>query len=409
MKKILLLLSFFMLSFVMVAQSVDDVTLVVSGDGVTKSDAITAALRSAIEQAYGVFVSANTEILNDELIKDEIATVSSGNVKSYKELGCAVTADGSLYMVTLEAVVSVKQLAQYAASKGASCEFAGAVLDQTLKLLELNKRNTQIAFDNMLKQLELIAPFLYDYELSASEPIMNGSGDVEFDVTVGFLFSRNYYDFCKLILSTLSSLNVEDIIKGYKTYDYRQKFPRNSFRANKYKLLASFPTQRFNALCYNAYCNFVVCDNNGKYWEPKLLDYESYCKGVQDVVRCPGAGMDFFTECLFIHDNSSLDEMLKEYEKELKRAAKGKKAKKKKNNDGFIRSFADLFVPLDSDYFYRTTLKVTYSREELSKLSGLTVERKTTVFNDEIPLQSTNDEIHHTNEQSDELKYFLGN
>ena len=62
------------------------VTLVVNGTGQTKEEATRNALRSAIEQAFGTFVSANTEVLNDELIKDEIVTVSSGNIVSYKEL-----------------------------------------------------------------------------------------------------------------------------------------------------------------------------------------------------------------------------------------------------------------------------------------------------------------------------------
>ncbi len=35
----------------------DDVTLVVNGSGKDKAEATKAALRSAIEQAYGVFVS----------------------------------------------------------------------------------------------------------------------------------------------------------------------------------------------------------------------------------------------------------------------------------------------------------------------------------------------------------------
>ena len=48
-----------------------EVELVVNGDGPTKELATRNALRSAIEQAYGTFVSASTEILNDELVKDE--------------------------------------------------------------------------------------------------------------------------------------------------------------------------------------------------------------------------------------------------------------------------------------------------------------------------------------------------
>lgn len=58
--------------------------LVVTGDGNTKENAVQAALRSAIEQAFGTFVSSNTQILNDELVKDEIATVTTGNIKNTK-------------------------------------------------------------------------------------------------------------------------------------------------------------------------------------------------------------------------------------------------------------------------------------------------------------------------------------
>ncbi|MBO7223511.1 MAG: hypothetical protein J6V70_05210 [Kiritimatiellae bacterium] len=60
MKTINLFLVFIFSAALINAQTVDDVTLVVSGDGSTKEAATHVALRSAIEQAYGVFVSANT-------------------------------------------------------------------------------------------------------------------------------------------------------------------------------------------------------------------------------------------------------------------------------------------------------------------------------------------------------------
>ena len=87
------------------------------GSGTTKEDAVNNALRSAVEQAFGVFVSANTEIINDELVKDEIATVTSGNIKSYKELSLVNLSDGG-FTVSLEAIVSTKTLAVYAKNHG---------------------------------------------------------------------------------------------------------------------------------------------------------------------------------------------------------------------------------------------------------------------------------------------------
>lgn len=48
----------------------NEVSLVVSGGGSTKEEATNNALRSAVEQAYGVYVSTNTTVLNDEIATD---------------------------------------------------------------------------------------------------------------------------------------------------------------------------------------------------------------------------------------------------------------------------------------------------------------------------------------------------
>ena len=54
MKKRIFIIALFILSvFQVSAQNSDEVTLVVSADGVTKEEATKIALRSAIEQAYG--------------------------------------------------------------------------------------------------------------------------------------------------------------------------------------------------------------------------------------------------------------------------------------------------------------------------------------------------------------------
>ena len=112
MKKRIVFSFFFILTVMAQAQQQKEVSLIVTGEGATKEAATNNALRSAIEQAFGVFVSANTEILNDELVKDEIATISSGNVKSYKEIAAIESPSGSR-CVTLEAVVSVGKLIEY--------------------------------------------------------------------------------------------------------------------------------------------------------------------------------------------------------------------------------------------------------------------------------------------------------
>lgn len=149
----------------------DEVILTVSADGTTKEEAVKVALRSAIEQAYGTFVSANTTLLNDELVKDEIVTISSGNIKEYKEVSIANLPSGKIF-VTLRAVVSVSKLISYAQHKGAKVEFAGATFAMNMKMKELNKKNEAIAWDNLLQKLNQLLLNSFDYQLQIGNPTL---------------------------------------------------------------------------------------------------------------------------------------------------------------------------------------------------------------------------------------------
>lgn len=150
------------------AQNNPDVTLTVLGTGVNKEEAVTNALRSAIEQAYGVFVSSDLTILNDEVVRNEIATISKGNIKSYKELSVSLLPNNN-YSVTLSAVVSTDKLINYAKVNNFRIEFAGGVFGQRLKILELNEKNEKIAIDNMVHQLNLIIPHMFYFKVDSLE------------------------------------------------------------------------------------------------------------------------------------------------------------------------------------------------------------------------------------------------
>lgn len=167
--------------FQVYAQDGEEITLIVSADGTTKDEATKVALRSAIEQAYGTFVSSNTELLNDELIKDEIITLSFGNVKSFKELSSEMLPDGKMF-TTLQATVSIPQLVSYAKSKGAEVEFAGATFAMNLKMEELNKRNEEKIVANMLKAMEKLYMKGLDYKITVANPKANGEMTAVIDV-----------------------------------------------------------------------------------------------------------------------------------------------------------------------------------------------------------------------------------
>ena len=61
MKKLIFFI-FVMISYNSIAQDAKNITLIVAGQGKTIDEARTVALRSAIEQAFGTFISSKTEI-----------------------------------------------------------------------------------------------------------------------------------------------------------------------------------------------------------------------------------------------------------------------------------------------------------------------------------------------------------
>ena len=154
------------------AQGVDIVTLTTSAEGKTKDEAVTTALRNAIEQAFGTFISSKTEIVNDDLIKDEIVSVASGNIQKYDVISTTTLPNGNT-VVSVKADVSVSKLTTFSESKGIEVEFKGALFAANIKLQQLYTKNELIAIKHFKSSfLELLSVTqCYDYSIEVSDPI----------------------------------------------------------------------------------------------------------------------------------------------------------------------------------------------------------------------------------------------
>ena len=148
MRKIVLLV-FILLNSAVYAQEDKTVTLNVSGTGKTIEEARLNALRSAIEQSFGAFISSKTEILNDNLIKDEIVSVSSGNIEKYNIISQTEIPNYG-YAITLSATVSIEKLTSFAQSKGVKVEFNGGMFGIKIKLQKLNEEAEIVSLKNLL-------------------------------------------------------------------------------------------------------------------------------------------------------------------------------------------------------------------------------------------------------------------
>lgn len=281
MKRIFVIAVLLLASLGLYAQTQDDITLVVSGQGGTKEEATANALRSAIEQAYGVFVSANTQILNDDVVKDEIATVASGNVKSYEELSCMAMADGSM-SVTLSATVSIGNLITYAKSHGSSAEFAGQTFAMNMKMRKLNTENEYKALLALEEQVSMLARHCFDYEIEKV-------GEPKVVTNIRNICLRNVLDYSKKknrILSVLGDAlspyvfdNFEDYVSaksdlcypdyGFRLYVNIDKLEQMGIRiieSNPYYTRYEYEYER-DGVKYKEYGTIKESNNGDVYYE----------------------------------------------------------------------------------------------------------------------------------------------
>jgi hypothetical protein len=217
--KFTLIICSVLLSIAGVAQE-NTVTLKTTGSAETKEKAVQYALRSAIEQAFGAFISSNTEILNDELVADEITSVASGNIEKYDILSETVNEEGNSWFVTANVIVSVGKLTEFVQAKGVEVEVKGGLFAINIKQKQLNSDGEYKAILDMLKPFHEAMLNAYDYELEVGQPVAKDQENKNWEVTLKVLANanKNLESALQIIKSTLSSLSLtsEELVEYKK-------------------------------------------------------------------------------------------------------------------------------------------------------------------------------------------------
>lgn len=92
------------------AQNENLVEVVATGIGVDENGALRNALRSAVENAVGMVIDAQTRIENSDIIEDNILTYSDGYVEDYKQTEEPKKGGDGLVRVTIKAQVKQTKL-----------------------------------------------------------------------------------------------------------------------------------------------------------------------------------------------------------------------------------------------------------------------------------------------------------
>jgi hypothetical protein len=206
--KLLILFFTLFLHFKIIAQ--ESVTLTVTGQGSTANEAKLSAFRSAIEQAFGVFISSNSKILNDSLIKDEIVSISNGNIETYEILSEIQLPNGNFF-ISANVVVSIIKLSKFCENKGVEVEFKGELFASNFKLYELNNNSEIKAIDNLVIAIHKMLSICYDYSIEISDPKKNSNWNLyNVDINASAKANSNMKDVVLLIINTLKGLSIPD-------------------------------------------------------------------------------------------------------------------------------------------------------------------------------------------------------
>ena len=184
-----------------------NVSITASGSGITLEDAQQAALRSATEQAFGVFISSKIEMLNNKIVADEMASVTSGNIKSFEILNKAQLPDGR-WDVILNAIVSIDKLTSFVQSKGVKVEVNGGLFAVNIKQQIINENGEINAICNMIGILHEAMQVSFNYDIKSGEPISTDGENKNWQIPITVVATaNNNMDFCaNYFIKTLTSI-----------------------------------------------------------------------------------------------------------------------------------------------------------------------------------------------------------
>ena len=223
MRYVLILLS---LTFTLNIYSKDEknnsekvVSLVTSGYGISKDEAKQMALRDALEQAFGVFISTNTKISNDDIISDEMTSLSNGNIQDFEVLSELKSSENQ-WLVTLKSTVSITELTSFVNNNvtGVNAKFKGNLFAFNVNQQILNEQNEIKAIKKTCETVKMLAENSFEYNISASEPTSTDGGNNNWAIPlqVEVYKNSNFDRLSSLLYSTLKGVSLSiDEAKNY--------------------------------------------------------------------------------------------------------------------------------------------------------------------------------------------------
>jgi hypothetical protein len=275
MKRTLFFLIIFTPIFQSFGQETKEATLTTIGTGKTLEEAKLNSYRNAIELAFGAFISSETKILNDNVTKDEVVSLTNGNISKVENIANVKEKDNT-WASTNKVTVSVSNLSKFVENKGYVSNFDGASFSFNMKLMNLNERAEEKTVENIISMFDKILVNIFDYEIIVKEPVAAGN-NYKIELLIKVKTNDNYDIAYNYLINSLkaTSASVEEKKSYTKLGKYLQevivddqKFLFRSKRSAGYlnAQLLKYGSERSG---FNLLDNFIISDG---------IEYSDYFK-----------------------------------------------------------------------------------------------------------------------------------
>jgi hypothetical protein len=216
-------------------------------------------------------------------VKDEIVSVSNGNIQKY-DVVSQLEIPNNGYAMTLNATVSIEKLTTFAESKGVTVEFKGSMFGLKIKLQKLNEKNELNACINILSVVHELLQIGYDYVLETGEPRLFKDTKYSIKFKVTGKPNSNFYKAMDYLKSSLTNLQMsENEILEYektnkKNYEFRGFHLRNELSYKTLKNIDNYTNYyagNFNLIINNEK-KISGPDLGGIFGKKSLENYKPY-------------------------------------------------------------------------------------------------------------------------------------
>jgi hypothetical protein len=177
------------------------------GQGSNIEEARSNALKSALIQALGAYITSKVEIIADTIVRDEISLISNGSITSYK-----IIEEGKineqLYFSNLIAKINKGHLISFSKSKGIKVEYEGQLYAENIRVLDINAKAEEIAWKNMKEILQLMLSNCVQYKLNISNPVYTSGDKYKIPVELEIHLDNGYDSIINVFKSFCKSINL---------------------------------------------------------------------------------------------------------------------------------------------------------------------------------------------------------